>query len=344
MDHRETLIIKIHDAFGHVGFGEIVAFNDPFYTEETIEIAKRISTETILPQLMGMRIEHPFEIHSLFDNKYPMTVAGFENALLDLYSKRKKQFILDLVFQEEMSSEIASGIAIGDGDIDSTIKKMNEYHWNGHSRFKIKISPLNGFEKMKAIREAFPDMTLLVDANRSYGIDDINELRKFDALDLACIEEPLRKSDFQFLPELQRQMKTPVCLDESILSMEDLENAIKLKAFKVLNIKIGRVGGLFYAKQMIEMCREHDIKFWIGSMLESGISKILHVYLSSLKDVYIPGDLSASERYFDHDLIRPDIKVVDGKIRVRKGVGLGVEVDEMRLVSQTIDYHQVDLR
>ena len=139
---------------------------------------------------------------------------------------------------------------------------------------------MDGFKKLRAIREIYPSIQLLIDANRSYNFDQINEIKKLDEFNLICIEEPLNSKDFLEYQILQKELNTPICLDESIQTIKNLKSAIALNAFKVLNIKIGRVGGIYYAKQMIDLCRKNNIKYWVGSMVESGISKILHVHIS----------------------------------------------------------------
>lgn len=344
MNARETLVIKVWDELGHVGFGEVVAFTEPFYTDETIEIAKRTLMEDYLPKMDNLMLNHPFEIHGLFDQTHPMTIAGLENALLDAYAKRQKKSIMDVVFDEKLNEDIPSGMTIGDEGIENILEKIEAYKQAGYERFKIKIKPSDGLEKLKVIRDSFPDVQLLADMNGSFEISDMEHLAAFDQLGLACMEEPLNAKDFQAYGRLQERVQTPICLDESIQSMADLNEAIAHGACKVLNLKIGRVGGLYYAKEMIETCRRHNIKFWIGSMMESGISKILHVHLAGLQDTYIPGDLSASSRYFARDLIEPDIKVINGRINISKGFGLGVEVDEEVLKSYTIDHYQTQWR
>lgn len=338
LKNRETLIVRIKDELGYTGYGEIVAFRESFYSDETIIDAKRILAEKYLRILVGRSVEHPFEIHEIIDKTYPMTVAGLENALLDVYAKRHNQFILDSVFEESINTKITAGVTIGDLDLSDMINQIKANIRCGYSRFKLKIKPGSSVSKVKKIREIFPDIRLLVDANRSFRMCDFEELEVLDTLDLLCIEEPLAESDYMHSPMLQAKMKTPICLDESIASEEALEHAIHSGAMRMINLKIGRVGGMYYTKKMIDMCRANGIGFWIGSMVESGISKSLHVYLAGLKDVSMPGDLSASSRYFEKDLIHSGIQVCDGKIEIKKKIGLSVDVDEEYLVTQTIDY------
>ena len=336
--HRETIIIKAADELGNTGYGEVVAFNEPFYTNETLTDSRNVLMNEYTPKLIYKDVRHPFDIHKWFDLSYPMALAGLENALADLYARRHKQSIMDVAFNEETNDEICAGIALGDQDVSDLKKQIDHNLKEGYTRFKIKIKPEDGFIKLKSVRKDYPDILLLADANKSYKIDQIEELTKFDGLNLLCLEEPLDSSDFQAYQKLQKKIQTPVCLDESIQTVDNLKTAIGLEALKAVNIKVGRVGGLYYVKQMIELCRKNNIKYWIGSMLESGVSKMLHVHLASLKDTYIPGDLSSSKRYFEKDIIKPEITAENGIIKVPKGFGLGVEIDKNALESYTVDY------
>lgn len=338
LNRRETIIIKATDELGNEGYGEVVAFNEPFYTEETLPASKQELLTNYIPSLLDKELKHPFDIHKLINTAYPMALAGLENALVDLYAYRQQHSMMELIFNEAVNGEIYSGIVLGDGDISKLIKQISHYLKEGYIRFKVKIKPEDGFIKLRAIRQTYPNLALLADANKSFTSGQIYKLKEFDQLNLLCMEEPLATEDLLAYGELQKELQTPICLDESIRSVNDLERAIQLKALRVLNLKVGRVGGLFYAKQMIELCRKNHIKYWVGSMLESGISKILHVHLASLRDTFIPGDLSASRRYFKRDLIKPEIIVEKGKIKVPQGFGLGVEIDEKALNNYTFDY------
>lgn len=338
LNHRETIIIKATDELKNIGYGEVVSFSEPFYTNEILDDSKDVLVNNYIPKLINKDIKHPFDIHKIFDLSYPMTLAGLENALLDLYAKRSKKSIMDVVFNEETNDEIYGGVTLSDVDIETIINKIGMYLEEGYIRFKIKIKPEDGFLKLKAIRKHYPNIQLLADANRSYKLKQLDELKKLDELNLLCIEEPLDSKELIYYQELQKNLQTPICLDESIETIDDLKACIELNACKVINIKVGRLGGMYYIKQIIELCRKNNIKYWIGSMVESGISKILHVHLASLKDTYIPGDLSASSRYFKKDVIEPEITVQNGIIKVPNGLGLGVEIDEDALSNYTTDY------
>lgn len=340
VNHRETIVVKAADELGNTGYGEVVAFNEPFYTRETLKDSKNFLINRVLPNTVHQEIQHPFDIHKWHDLTYPMAVAGLENALTDLYARSRRQSIMDVVFNEETRNTIYAGIVLGDLDIPVLMQQIDSYRQEGYVRFKIKIKPEDGLSKLRAIRKKHPDIQLLADANRSYGFQQIHELKRLEELDLLCIEEPLAAPDFAAYRKLQEEINTPVCLDESIQTVDDLKRAVRFQACKVVNIKVGRIGGLYYARQMIEFCREQCIHYWIGSMIESGVSKILHVHLASLKDAYVPGDLSQSRRYFVKDIIRPEITVEKGMIEVPKGYGLGVEIDESSLKEFTVDHIQ----
>lgn len=338
INYRESIVIKVTDNLNNTGYGEVVTFNEPFYTNETLLDAKTILIDSYIPKLFNVDIKHPFDIHRYFDISYPMTIAGLENSLLYLYSKINNKSIMEIVFNEECNDKIYAGVTLGDLDIENLLSQINNYLKQGYIRFKIKIKPEDAYIKLKKIREYYPNIKLLVDANRSFSLSQVDELIKLDSLNLLCIEEPLNVNDMETLGEVQDKMVTPICLDESILSINNLNEAIKYNSCKAINIKVGRLGGMYYTKKMINICRENNIKYWIGSMIESGISKILHVHLASLKDTYIPGDLSASNRYFEKDIIIPEIEVKNGIISVPEGKSCGVTVDDDILKNYTIDY------
>jgi len=339
LNQRETLVIKLTDELGNTGFGEVVAFNEPFYTKETLPAAKVVLLQRLLPQLLQREITQPFDVHRWLDLTHPMATAGLENAVVDLFARRQNQSVMEVVFQEETRDEIYAGIVLGDLDGQSLLRQIEGYVSEGYSRFKIKIKPADGLAKLKLIRGKYPNLLLLADANNSFAGEQVQALQGIDELGLLCLEEPLAGGDLLAYQKLQAQMQTPLCLDESIQTMADLRAAIELKACQVVNIKVGRLGGLYYAKQMIDLCRRYKLHYWIGSMVESGISKILHVHLASLPDNYMPGDLSPSRRYFASDVIQPEITAQHGLIQVPKGPGLGVEVDEEALHFYAIDHY-----
>ena len=336
LNHRETLILKVTDCDGNVGFGETVSFSTPFYTQETLYASLQILREEYVPAILGKEISHPFELHSRIGQQFPMAASGLEMALFDLYAKKQNQSIVASVFGEKLRSDIEMGIVIGDIPAGELLEKIREYELLGCRRFKIKIKPEDGYERVKKAVEQFPGLQFAVDANRSYSIAQLRAVKRFDGLNLLCMEEPFQFSEVEECRNMQFSIQTPICLDESIQNFSQLERAVSCHAFQVLNLKVGKSGGLFYVKQMIAYCRKNRIRYWIGSMVESGISKMLHVQLAGLTDTYMAGDLSDSRRYFETDLIRPEISFTNGSMKFPQRPGLGVVVDENILSQKTV--------
>ena len=334
---RETLVIKVVDSEGVEGYGECVSFVTPFYTEETLEISKRCLKEELLPGILENKIEHPFIIHSLFSKRCPMALAGLEGALLDLFGKKNNQNIISMLFPEERRTFVDMGIVLGSMPYDELEKEINENIKKGCKRFKLKISPHDDPYKIKTIVKKFSDAIFLVDANKSFLLSQKEMLKAYDKEGLCCIEEPFHFEEMEECQGIQEYFDTPICLDESILTIEDLERAHRIQMFQMLNVKVGRFGGLYYVEKAITFCRKNNIKYWIGSMVESDISKMLHIQLASLKDTIIPGDLSDSKRYFEEDMIEPAIKFIKGRIKILDTSGLGINVKQERLEKYAVD-------
>lgn len=331
LNHRESLIIKAVDEEGLSGFGEVVSFATPFYTKETLETSKKALLKEYLPFIIDKEITHPFEIHKWFKNGYPMAIAGLENALLNIYAVQQGKNIIQLVFDETLSEYAEMGIVLGDMPLHRLKEEIQKYEAVGCKRFKIKIKPLDGISKVQALVMQFPHLKFAVDANRSFQLSQLKALKQLEGLNLMCIEEPFTFMEMEEAKNMQQRLKIPICLDESIQNMEDLEKAVKWNLFQVVNLKIGKLGGLYHVREMVKYCRAHNIKYWVGSMIETGISKILHVELAGIVGTYMPGDLSDSRRYFERDLIYPEIKFNKGKMKIPQEAGLGVQIDEAQL-------------
>lgn len=343
-DHRESIVVEVVGDREASGFGEVVAFTTPFYTTETLWDAWNILATKYIPTIFEKNISHPFVIHEILGRQYPMAMAGLENALLDLYTKQKGENLIKHVFQETLDREIDMGVVLGDLPIENLLSETQKYYEQGCKRIKVKIKPVDGYEKMKQLTTFFPGVRFAVDANRSFSLSQIDEVVKFDKLGLLCIEEPFDINSLEEYRDMQKIIETPICLDESIQTLDDLQQAVQNNAFQVLNLKIGRVGGLFYVKQMIQYCRKNGVDFWVGSMVESGISKILHVQLSALADTYMAGDLSDSNRYFEEDLIVPEMAFENGTMACPTGNGLGVGINKTSLLKYTVDTLKVERR
>ena len=336
---RDTLIVRLEDEAGYVGYGECVAFVDPFYTSETVASCWDVLCTRYLPNLLGQEVTTTLPQQWLSEGM-PMTVASVENALLHLQCARLGVNTVEYVLQQSLTRAVPTGIVIGEVPLDTLVDAVSSYVSQGCERIKLKVSPKDGYERVKRVRAAYPGLMLAVDANQSYTYQEMDKVRAFNGFDLACIEEPFQIDSLAIYQQYRSthnwEITTPICLDESILSYDDLVYAHSHGLLDVLNVKVGRLGGLRETAKVIHYCRDHGIQYWIGSMVESSISKWMHVQLAALGDAYMPGDLSDSLRYFNRDLTRPPIvsriqdcgtKGLSRFVEVPNGAGLGVDVD-----------------
>ena len=336
---RDTLIVRLEDEAGYVGYGECVAFVDPFYTSETVASCWDVLCTRYLPNLLGQEVTTTLPQQWLSEGM-PMTVASVENALLHLQCARLGVNTVEYVLQQSLTRAVPTGIVIGEVPLDTLVDAVSSYVSQGCERIKLKVSPKDGYERLKRVRAAYPGLMLAVDANQSYTYQEMDKVRAFNGFDLACIEEPFQIDSLAIYQQYRSthnwEITTPICLDESILSYDDLVYAHSHGLLDVLNVKVGRLGGLRETAKVIHYCRDHGIQYWIGSMVESSISKWMHVQLAALGDAYMPGDLSDSLRYFNRDLTRPPIvsriqdcgtERLSRFVEVPNGAGLGVDVD-----------------
>lgn len=336
---RDTLIVRLEDEAGYVGYGECVAFVDPFYTKETVASCWDTLCTRYLPNLLGQETTTTLPQQWLMEGM-PMTVASVENALLHLECHHLGVNTVEYVLQQSLLPTVPTGIVIGEVPLDTLVDAVSVYVSQGCQRIKLKVSPKNGYERVQRVRSAYPDLMLAVDANQSYTYEDMDKVRAFNEFDLACIEEPFQIDSLETYQQYRSMhdwgITTPICLDESILGYDDLVYAHTHGLLDVLNVKVGRLGGLRETAKAIQYCRDHGIQYWIGSMVESSISKWMHVQLAALGDTYMPGDLSDSLRYFERDLTRPSIisriknystERLSQFVEVPNGAGLGVDID-----------------
>ncbi|MBY0599105.1 o-succinylbenzoate synthase [Bacillus bingmayongensis] len=328
---RESIVIELEDTDGYIGFGEVVAFSEPWYTEETVTTALHMLQDFLLPSLFKTEITHPTEIPHVFQHikRNRMAKAGIEGAVWDLYAKRQNQSVAILLGGTQ--SEIEVGVVIGLDTIPNMLKRIEMYAEEGYRRFKVKIKPELDYELLKEIRRAFPQIPLMADANSAYTLSDTEQLKRLDEFQLMMIEQPLADNDFLDHAKLQKQMETPICLDESIHSLEDARVAITLGSCRIVNIKPGRVGGLAESIKIHDYCQQHGIPVWCGGMVEMGISRAQNIALASLPNFTIPGDISASSRHWEQDIISPEVTLQGGKVIVPKKAGLGYNVNRERL-------------
>ena len=333
---RSFLLIRLTGE-GAEGWGEAVAEANPYYSSETTETAWHIITGFIAPRLLSTTFEHPREV---FDALRPirghnMAKAAVEMAAWDLYARLLGQPLARLLGGTR--PRIASGVSIGIQDsLDQLEEKVGRELAAGYQRIKIKIKPGWDLEAVERVRRAFGQVPLMVDANAAYSLDDAAHLARLDAFDLMMIEQPLDYDDVTDHVALQRALRTPICLDESIHTVRIARDAIAAGACKIINIKPGRVGGHRESIRLHDLCAANGIPVWHGGMLETGIGRAHNIHLASLPNFSLPGDIAASKRYYAPDLIEPAIEVAaDGTIAVPDGPGIGVRIVQERVERAT---------
>jgi O-succinylbenzoate synthase len=334
---RTFLLVRVEGG-GTEGWGEAVADAAPYYSSETTDTAWHVITAFLAPRLLGRDFAHPREI---FDALRPvrghnMAKAMLEMAAWDLYARQQQQPLSRLLGGTR--SRIASGVSIGIQDSLAQLKeKIAAELAAGYQRIKIKIKPGWDVEIVDAVRQVFPDIALMVDANAAYTLDDAEHLARLDAYNLMMIEQPLDYDDIRDHAALQARLATPICLDESIHSVRAARDAIAVGACRIVNIKPGRLGGHRESIRVHDLCAAHGIPVWHGGMLETGIGRAHNIHLASLPNFALPGDIAASRRYYAPDLIEPPIEVApDGTIAVPDSPGIGVRVVAERVEAATL--------
>lgn len=337
MQRRQFLIIEVVDEKGNKGYGEGVAFSIPWYTEETTETSLHMIQDFLVPLLKGKTIQHPDEVNEIFKSirKNNMAKAAVECAVWDCWAKRQGITLTEAIGGKKEKIDV--GISIGlQKDFEALGERIEQSLESGFKRIKVKIKPGRDLKLISEIRERFPEVPLMADANSAYTLDDLELLKQLDQFNLTMIEQPLATDDIVDHATLQQQIQTPICLDESILSAEDARKAIQLGSCRVINIKIGRVGGLTEAKRIHDVCREAGIPVWCGGMLEAGIGRAHNIALTTLDNFTYPGDTAGSASYWERDIITPEVTVEDGTITVSKINGIGYEVDMKEIERHTI--------
>jgi len=336
LQKRRILLVEVKSE-GVSGWGEVTAVEGPFYNSETTDTAWIILRDFIIPLVLGKDLASATEVPALLAavRGHEMAKAAVENAIWDLEAQQKAIPLAALLGGQH--EEIACGVSIGiNRTVDGLVRSVDKELAAGYQRIKIKIKPGNDQEPVQTLRRHFPNIKLMVDANSAYSLNDISHLRKFDDYDLMMIEQPLAWDDFYQHAQLQSHVRTPICLDESIHNLYHAEAAIAMRSCRVLNIKLGRVGGHTEAKKIEEFCGRHGIPVWCGGMLESGIGRAHNIAMSTLPGFVLPGDVSASQRYWNEDIIEPEVEVTKrGTIRVPTSPGLGYRVTCKRVDSLT---------
>lgn len=325
---EEHIIIRV-DGEGLSGWGECVAEATPFYSYETVKTAWHILEDFLIPSILGKDLSGIDEAIQLYSKVrgHRMAKAGLEAALWDLFAKSKNISLSKML--GGIRDKVDVGVSIGiQSSVPDLIKSIEGYLAEGYKRIKIKIAPGNDIQFVKAVRKEFPDILFQVDANSAYELKHIDLFKQMDEFNLLLIEQPLGYEDIYDHSKLQKVLKTPICLDESIHSLDDTCAAIELESCRVINIKPGRVGGFTESKLIHDYCASETIPVWCGGMLESGIGRAGNVALASLPNFTLPGDISASKRYYKEDIVEPAFTVnSDGTMNVPTEQGIGVEVN-----------------
>jgi O-succinylbenzoate synthase len=337
-EEGRTFIIVKACGDGLTGYGEVVASDKPFYSYETTSTAWLMLREFFIPLVFQRGIVEPddFYAEARRYRGHPMAKAGLELALWDLKAKKAGVPLRELYGGPRERIEV--GVSLGiENSVADLLDRVQFFLDEGYSRIKIKIKPGWDLDVGRQVRRRFPDIKLQADANGAYTPKETELLTSLDELGLLMLEQPFPPYDLWDHSRLQRLMRTPLCLDESVLSEVTARQAIEMGSCRVVNIKVGRVGGMIEARKIHDTCERGNIPVWCGGMLESGIGRAHNLHIASLPDFRMPSDLSASKRYYREDLIDPPIELEpDGAIRVPDDPGIGVNPVEARIAKAAL--------
>jgi O-succinylbenzoate synthase len=335
VEERRILLVQLRDVDGMFGWGECVAGEQPNYSPETIDTAWLAIREWIAPRLLGRELESPQEVHPILERDFRghnMAKAAVEMAAWELSARKQDVSLARLLGGTREKIEV--GISLGiQKNPALLVDKARACLEEGYRKIKIKIKPGADIDYVQAARDALgPEAPLMVDANNAYTLDDLDTLVQLDAFGLMMIEQPLAWDDLVRHATLQKRLNTPLCLDESITSVERAEDMIALGSGRIINIKPGRVGGFTSSIAIHDLCVRNNIPVWCGGMLESGVGRAHNVALASLPNFRLPGDLSPSARYWERDIVTPEWTMTDGQVAVpldRPGMGVAVDMDRV---------------
>ena len=334
---RAILLVTLHGE-GLNAWGESVAGENPFYSSEWVESAWVTISRFLAPAVLGKTFSTARECPPLLARVkgHRMAKAAIENALWAAESEEKGVPLWKLLGGTRRQIECGVSIGIQDS-VEQLLEKIEMELAAGYRRIKVKVKPGWDVNVLERIRARWPEILLSCDANSAYRSDDVDHLRKFDPFGLLMIEQPLWNDDFFFHARLQKQLKTAICLDESIRHSRDAEAALQLGACRIVNVKVGRVGGMSEAIRVHDVCRARDVPVWCGGMLESGVGRVHNIALSTLENFRLPGDVSASKRYWKEDIIEPEVEVSrQGLISVTDAPGTGYRVREDLIEKLTV--------
>jgi O-succinylbenzoate synthase len=327
IDSRQIFLVCLH-ADGLRGWGEVVASERPLYSYETVGTALHVITDFLGPAILAKPVENLNDLASRFASfrGHNMAKAGLELAYMDLLAQMSQQSLSALIGGTQ--KRVPVGVSLGiQPTVSRLLDRVERFLNLGYQRIKLKIKPGWDLDVVDEVRRRYPKILLSVDANSAYKLSDSDHLKKLDQYNLLMVEQPLQNDDLVDHAKLQRLMHTDLCLDESIVGERQAATALELESCRIINIKIGRVGGYSQALGIHNLCASKGIPVWCGGMLESGIGRAHNIALASLHGFTLPGDISASSRYFARDIICPEVTVSDGTVTVPEGIGLGFDVD-----------------
>jgi O-succinylbenzoate synthase len=334
---RQCVLITLR-ADGLIGYGECVATRDPGYNYETAGTAWHILKEFVAPLILGKNISDAEDFQKRVEGirGHHLAKAAVEMALWDLLGKRAGKSLKQMIGGTRERVEVGVSIGIQES-APALVRTVDSYLKNGYRRVKIKIKPGREIEETSAVRRAYPTLRLQVDANSAYTLETAAALKPLDDLDLLLIEQPLYEDDIWDHRKLQAEFKTPICLDESILTPRHARYALEMEACKIINIKPARVAGLSQGIMIHDYCRAQNVPVWCGGMLETGVGRASNLAIASLPGFILPGDISASDRYYKRDITNERFALNDDStITVPNGSGLGITIDEEALKQFTL--------
>lgn len=342
IEKRDVLLVRLETSDGLVGWGESAALAAPVYLEETVETCKHVLKDFLVPRLKDRDVDLEDYVQEIaFVRGNNLAKHGVETALWGIKSLENNKTV------SEMLGGVRDEVPVGEsvGMMDSEEKLLNlvgKRIADGYQRIKLKIKPGHDYEMVKAVRNKYPDIQIMVDANSSYKLSQIDDLKKLDELNLLMIEQPLGYDDIVDHAKVQKAIKTPICLDESILSAEDARKAIELGSCQIINVKPARVGGLLESKKINELAKKNGIKLWCGGMLESGVAKAYNLAAATLSEFVLPADIVPTSTFFEEDVTVPDLVVgQNGLIKVSQEIGLGYQVLEDNINKYLIEKVEV---
>ena len=337
LKHKECVVLTLQSDQGLVGLGELTALPHPDYVQEFLAGELLVLKRYLIPLLADQDLTpQSFMQKAAKIRGHQMAKAAIEMAIWDLYAKLQDKSIR--AFLPPTLSAAPVGISLGiQSSPQDLLAKVDQAVLQGYQRVKVKIDPDKDYDYLAPIRQKYPNLCLMADANASYTLAQTAAIKRLDELDLAMLEQPLRVSDFVEHAKLQAQLSTPICLDENICQMDDLKTMIALHSGQVMNLKLPRVGGLMTALEMLAYAQAHQVKVWVGGMYEAGIARAFHLHFASIKGLDFPADLSATQHYFEQDVITQSFVVENGEIKVPKGVGIGVELYQQVLARFTLN-------